>query len=426
MPQTPSIATHSDEVQDIITATPIWLVRWGISIVFFVLLLIGLIANFIQYPDIVATSMTVNSINSPKSVYSKNTGKLITLLVKNGELVKSQQALGFLESTGNANHIMALQENLEVFRNHLLSSEAPSQVKLSPPVNLELGEIQSAYQTFYQSYLSYVTHINDGFMVKKRNFIIKEKLNIQKQKEQILAQKKTQEQTFEISEQQYETAKKLANKGVLSKVELQNSESKLLSQRQPLQQVQSELLNNQVNYQSKEQELLELENTIHQQRSLFLQSLNTMIDAAQQWVQNYVFRSPINGVVQFAGIIQENQTLNAGQQVFIINPGNTDFFGVVKIPQYNLGKVSNGQSVLVKFQSYPFEEFGIVRGKLEEMNDAPVNDSVFVAKVSLVNQSINSKIKLKNGMLANAEIITQESTLLQRFYRNIIKMMNQR
>ena len=43
---------------------------------------------------------------------------------------------------------------------------------------------------------------------------------------------------------------------------------------------------------------------------------------------------------------------------------NISYFVEMLIPQYNFGKVKQGQDVLLKFQAYPFEQYGSVLGKI--------------------------------------------------------------
>ena len=129
----------------------------------------------------------------------------------------------------------------------------------------------------------------------------------------------------------------------------------------------------------------------------------------------------------YAGILQENQNVFINQELFIVNPGNTNFFGEVQIPQYNMGKVKLGQRTLIKLRSYPFEEYGIINGKISYITDVALKDSVFTAKIDFgkfEQKNPANPIVLKPGMVANAEIITKESSLLQRFVRNITKMLN--
>jgi len=83
--------------------------------------------------------------------------------------------------------------------------------------------------------------------------------------------------------------------------------------------------------------------------------------------------------------------------------------------------------VLVKLRSYPFEEYGMLRGRISYIADVPYHDSIFISRVNFrSNKASDFKkpVHLKQGMLADAEIITEDATILQRLTRNIIKVMH--
>ena len=91
------------------------------------------------------------------------------------------------------------------------------------------------------------------------------------------------------------------------------------------------------------------------------------------------------------------------------------------LPQYNSGQVKTGQQVLLKFQAYPFEQFGKVTGTINHISTMPA-DSGFLARVVLpagLTTNYNRQLAWQNGLLADAEIITDDLRLLQRFYNNI-------
>jgi hypothetical protein len=48
--------------------------------------------------------------------------------------------------------------------------------------------------------------------------------------------------------------------------------------------------------------------------------------------------------------------------------------------QYNFGEIPLGQPILLKFQAYPFEQYGVVNGKIEYINKSP-SDSGYLVKV---------------------------------------------
>jgi hypothetical protein len=66
----PNNYTHVDEIDEIISKPPNWFMSWGTAIVFFVTFLCLTMANFIQYPDIVNSEMTIFS-QSPTATTSK-------------------------------------------------------------------------------------------------------------------------------------------------------------------------------------------------------------------------------------------------------------------------------------------------------------------------------------------------------------------
>jgi multidrug efflux pump subunit AcrA (membrane-fusion protein) len=415
---------NSEEVQEIIKAVPSWILRWGITLIFAVLGGIILLSSLIDYPDIIKTDLKVNSLNAPKFVLAKQNAKLTDLLVKDGETVKPAQVLAYLESTGSPQDVLEINKHLKNFQSNILKSVNEKTVL---PTDLNLGEVQSSYQNFYQSYLQYQSTQRNGYYLNRMVYLENELRDIKILKGQIIKQRNIQEVEYANNEKEYDAYKQLFAKKVISRSEFSLQENKYLAAKYPLQQTETSILNNAGSYMAKEKELLDLKHTIAEERAKFLQALNQCITETETWLLQHVLRAPIAGRLSYAGIIQQNQNLVVNQEVFIINSGNTDFFGEVQIPQYSMGKIRTGQRALVKLKSYPFEQYGMIRGKLTYISDVAYRDSVFVAKVSFdefENKDKAHKIVLKNGMHAEAEIITEESSLLQRFFRSITKIMN--
>lgn len=416
----------SDEVNEIITAVPSWILRRGITLVLVVLLSIILMSAFIRYPDIVKTSMKVNSLNSPKGVIAHQTGKLVKILVKDNQQVADKQPLAFIESTANHHDVLTLAAKLKTLSAQLHTAQSLNDKNLLGN-NLNLGELQGNYQSFYQEYLQFINTQNGGFYLTQKAYLQRDLTEIKKLQAQINQQQKIQELEYANAQEEYEAYKILKNNKAVSNSEFKQQENKYLASKYPLQQSATALLNNNSSYLAKQKEIETLDNTIKEQKAKFSQALNSMINETEGWLLKYVVFAPLMGKVGFAGILQENQNVNTGQELFIVNPGNTDFFGEVQIPQYNMGKVRLGQRTLVKLRSYPFEEYGIINGKISFITDVALKDSVFIAKVDFnrfEQKNPEHPIVLKPGMMADAEIITRESSLLQRFLRNMTKMLN--
>jgi len=415
---------HSEEVNEIITAVPSWILQRGIALILLVLTTIVLISAFVSYPDLIKTSLKVNSLNSPKDVISHQSGKIVRLLINNNDQVNLRQPLAFIESTADHKDVIALRSNLESLNKKIIKLERilPNDLKTQ---NMNFGELQSSYQIFHQEFIQFLNTQKEGIYAVQKAYLKQDLSDLKKLQRQILDQRAIQEKEFRNVEDEYGAYKKLKDKNVISNSEFKQQENRYLSGKYPLQQSSIALVNNRTNYLAKEKELIALENTVQEKQREFVQALNSMRNETEAWMAKYVILAPISGKLSFNGFLQENQNVSANQTVFVINPGSSDFFGEVKVPQYNLGKVKTGQKVLVKLHSYPFEEYGMIEGKVSYITDFALRDSIFIAKISF--QKTNAKdsghpIILKTGMMGDAEIITEENSLLQRFYRSFIRL----
>lgn len=420
-----NIEIHSDEVQDIIGAVPSWIVRWGITVILSIIIGILIISAFIKYPDIVRTRLKINSVNSPKTILAKQSGKLISILVKENQLVTQHQILALFESTADAEDVIKLSEYLKKFQGELLSlREGNVSGDIGTmPTNLQLGEIQGDFQTFYQDYIQYRATQRNGYYPQQIAFLENEIKTAKAIKNQIHKQREIQVKEYNNAENDYRAYSKLYEKKVISASEFRQKENAYLSSKYPMHQSATADITNTGEIFAKQREISVLQNTILEQQAKFVQSLNQCINACDKWIQQYTLRAPQAGHVTFGGIIQANQTVDVNQEVFIVNPGNSDYFGEVQIPQHNMGKIYIGQTALVKLHSFPFEQYGLIRGKLSYISDVPYRDSVFFGKVKFEHfENEDKRVQLKTGMLADIEIITQESSLLERFIMNFKKL----
>lgn len=84
-----------------------------------------------------------------------------------------------------------------------------------------------------------------------------------------------------------------------------------------------------------------------------------------------------------------------------------------------------GQRVIIKFQSYPFEQFGVVAGELQTIASVPSSDSTFLAFVVLpkgLQTSTHKMLSFKNGLNATAEIVTDDVSVAERMLYEVRKL----
>ncbi len=123
-------------------------------------------------------------------------------------------------------------------------------------------------------------------------------------------------------------------------------------------------------------------------------------------------------LVQEAGKLREGRTvhgnpypLTRGQAFAEYLLGNA---GRILLPQASSGKVRPGQTARIKFDSYPFMEYGMVNGRVTAISAVARDDrySVEVAFPAGLTTSYGKQIEFKQGMQGTAEIVTEDLRLL--------------
>ena len=84
---------RSEEVQELLSRPPKWLLRWGITVVLLVLAVVFAGSWIVHYPDLVRASFKLTSANTPKAVLTRTDGKLVRLFVQEGQSVQAGAVL---------------------------------------------------------------------------------------------------------------------------------------------------------------------------------------------------------------------------------------------------------------------------------------------------------------------------------------------
>jgi len=413
---------RSEEVKEVIGYIPHWFIRWGIVVIFLILLLILAASWFIHYPDIIQAPFRLLSQNTPKSVNSKIEGKLIRLLVKERELIKEGQILAYLESTARHNEVLTLSLHLDSIYAQLENGRNGELELYAQSLFSQLGEVQVSYQQFVQAHMQYVAFQKKGFYTHKKKFLENELADLAGLEKNLKQQLHIYNEDFKMSLEEFKIQQDLAEQRVIAAAELRREKSKLFAKQLPLKEIESALLQNHGAQIAKRKEILELDKEAGEQLSLFIQSLNTLRSAIEQWKSRYLLTAPVSGRVFFNTFLEDKQALAINRDVFYIVPETGNYIGEIAIPQLNLGKAYVGQHVLIKFAGYPFQEFGIVDGSIIYISEIPSNEGAFLAKVSLPKGLVTNHGKtlaFKTGMTGTAEIITQDARLIEKVFYSL-------
>jgi multidrug resistance efflux pump len=413
-----SINLRSTAVDEILSQPPSWLVRWGITVFFGVLMVLLAVGWFVQYPDLVKANLRVVATNSPKPIMARSDGLLEKLFVTDGQTVQKGQQLAFLESTANHNEVLALSQVVDTLVVFSGRADIGAMYALDVPTFFQLGEIQKSYQTFQDAFVRSRALVDGGAFAQKRAALHNDLQQLQALADNLDNQAINYQSDLELADADIVMQRKLYHDKVIPDVEMRQAQSKYLGKKQTYDQAKTSLNNNQMSQNQKRQEILEFDKTTTEQTNGLLQAINTLKSDIESWKQRYVAIAPVAGKVSFLAQLQENQPIKTGQELFYILSDAGGYYGEMQVGQYNFGKVKAGQEVLVKFPSYPFQEFGIVAGRIEAVAEMP-KDTAYVVRVRFPKGLVTSSQKVipfRNGLTASGEIVTENLNLIERLF----------
>lgn len=420
----------SSQVNEVLSQPPAWLVRWGITVFFFVLLILLAVCWFVEYPDLVKANLRVVATNFPKAVHAKSEGVLMRLFVREGMQVRQGQKLAYLESTANPDEVLDLDTVINSLVKLGTYNDLEGIHKVAIPLYFRLGELQKSYQTFQDAYIRSKA-LREGAAFDQKMIALQNDLKqLGLLRENLQTQLNNYKKDLELTEADLQMNRNLHEERVIADVELRRTQSQYLSKKQIVDQAQTAFNNNGMSQNQKLQELLELEKMrVEQQNSLF-QSINTLKSDIEAWKQRFVSVAPTHGKISFLTPLQEGQSLKTGQEMFYVLPNGAGYEAEMYVGQYNFGKVKQGQEVIVKFASYPYQEFGTVSGRIASISDMP-KDTAYLVKVKFPNGLVTSSqvglkkrvIPFRNGMTATGEIVTEDLKLVERLFYDFRKIL---
>lgn len=428
MPTNTDIELRSEEVQEILTSVPNWMIRWGNTLLLIIIFILLAITWFVKYPDIINAQAVVTTQVPPQKEYTNTTGNIDTLFVFDNQIVFPNSPLAIIENTANYKDVFYLKSIIDTlkFSNKYFSFPIDEM-----PI-LFLGDIDTDYALFENSYLQYQLNIQ---LQPFSNDINKNKITISELKlrlKSLQTQKKINKSELDFQENNLNRYKVLYEKGVVSPQEYETKQSSFLQAQRSYSNIDAlisqirESISNAKNTsngtlisQTKE-EISLLKNVI--------QSYNQLKRSMKNWESLYLLSSKIKGKVSFLNIWNKNQSVKQGDLVFTIIPvNNLEYIAKLKTPAQNSGKIKVGQVVNIKLETFPDTEYGSLKGYIKSIYQIPDSEGNYLINASLPSKlitSYNKKIPFKQEMRGSAEIITEDLRLMERFFyqlRNVFE-----
>ncbi|QTA86045.1 HlyD family secretion protein [Desulfonema magnum] len=410
---------RSELVQDIIGYIPHWITRWGITVIFMILVLLLVGSWIFRYPDVISSVVVVTTRHPPAAVVPKTGGKIEHLFVEDRQHVRSNDMLSVISSPADYHHVMELKQQLDEFGGFVSGPDAPEFIKFRE--DYKLGELQTAYISFLRQYADYRLFLELGYHHKKINSIEAQIEKHGRLYQQAQNQLELLKQQFRLSRNQYDRYSLEENKDFIAQRDIESLKSSLLQQRHSIKGAESSLENIKIQISELEKSVLDLNLQYQEQKGRLEAEGNRAYDALisqiKTWEHQYVLTSPIDGTVTFTTYWSVNQNARAGEAVMTVVPdAGLEIIGKVTLPVQGAGKVKSGQKVIIKLANYPHEEYGTVRGKVRQISLIPEKDH-YIAEVGFpkgLRSSYGKTLPFNQEMQGTAEIVTEDIRLLER------------
>lgn len=421
------IELRSESVQEVLSNPPVWIVRYGISIIFVIILLFIAGCWFIKYPDVISTKAVITSHQPPERLESKVNSRIVKLCAANSSKVKSGTILAILESTANFDDVLKLDKIVNSIPSDYQSFYFP----FKDLNNLQLGDIQTSFSQFHKIYIE-----ND---LNQKLHPYSEEISAARSSQSeninrlasLYEQQKLEKVKLNLSDVQYKRSLQLFEKGVISKYDLDVQKANNLQAKQSYDQTNSTISQQKEAIdQAKKQVVI---NQISQEKadvtnlSSMFQALDELKKSIHIWKQNYLFVASYDGVFRFQNSWKENQLIKTGDLFATILPENQgDYVGSLKVPLQNSGKIQLNQKVLIKLDNFPFQEYGMLEGRIQSMSTITDKDGDYFIEVAMPNglkTTYGKKIKFDKELIGSGDIITEEMRLIERVFYQFRKLL---
>lgn len=387
------IQLRSDDVQDILSHIPHWVIRWGTAVAFLAVLMIAAASWIVKYPDIIAGNIMITTRNPPVKLVARTEGRLM-LFSREGQPVRAGDYVGAIDNLATIKDVDDFRTQLDSFRVFLARSDRIGGDSTVP------GTLSRDYGAFLQGYLNDKYFNRVKFQISQIKSLQAKIVLTGDSRQKYERQRDIAARELELARKSYERARTLFQQRHSSEEQLASSEASYTQKKAALEKSESDLID------------VNLRQTEHQR------SILDLLSQMEQWEQQYVFKAPIGGTVSLYKYWSDNQYVTSGDEVMTIVPSSNQVVGKLYLPVTGSGKIRAGQRVKIRFDSYPPQEFGLVMGTIENLSPVP-RDGIYLADVSLPNGLITTygkTLEFKQEMRGRADVVTDDLRLLERVF----------
>ena len=294
----------------------------------------------------------------------------------------------------------------------------------------ELGNIYNSYVVAAQHWY----HLSHSKRYETMRMSLEKHINASKSiSEQLLQNLKIKAQVRKNIQEEFTRDSILAKQYIVTNSELSKSQNSYLNQIENESYLHNTLLEKEAEISNSQTEIakshIEEEEQVEEAYVDMMSKRNILQSELQLWEKKYLIKAPMDGRLDYLGFWRENVYVLAGTELFSVVPQRNNVIGEAFIPSVGAGKVRIGQNANVKLNDYPYDEFGLLKGRVKSISRVTNKTST---KKS-VTETYRVQIIFPNGLTSNfgntlhlnfdskgtVEIVTKNKHLIERLFDNL-------
>jgi HlyD family secretion protein len=421
------------EIDDLIGIPPNWLIRSGIGSLAVVAVILVSMSGFIQYPDKTEATGILSASQPPIEHFSQTSAIIEKVAVKEGDYISAGDNIIYLHNLTDLDHLDSLRGFIADFR---AVSEAMGYLKISFPKDLQLGDLQAEYSRLQLNYEAFLNALmQTGVFTQIRTL----RQEIQTTYSLIDILKKDQDylqSEVSLVQKDHQRNTKLWEQEVNSDRELEQSEAALLRIQKQLNAAGQNVLQQRLRIHQMEAEIQNLNEERSSMIAEYLYKIQEVINSLEQkiliWEEANYIKTEISGILSLPSKINQGILISPGDLVFKVAPiEKTEYFVKLGLPSSQMAKIEKGTKALIKFDNFPYKEWGMIKSFVSHIDLVPSPDQdgqmIYELRIALPNKLVTTygrELEYKPFTGVKVEIITEDRSILERIFDQILNLLN--
>lgn len=392
--------------------------------IIFIIIISGIIWACVGEVDQIATARgKVVPYGQIKTLQSSDQGVITGIYVEEGDIVKKGDILLKLDSTFSQIDFDTAKKRLKtlILEKELLENEMNGN-KNSVSNESQMDANIYAYQ------LKLREMRREGYLEKKKAYDLEISSAGQSKEKAQMDLKSSQMQRVTLEDQENKL-KKLYASGSIAENEYQQKVDQLELMKTQEESAKILILNSETKIEQVRQNLISLKQTYDTELIQMIVEKNKEIleaksnlDKMQKKYAMHDLEAPVNGRVSGIGAHTIGGVVKPAQSIVTIVPEGTPLIVEASVMNKDIGFIEEGQECDIKLDAFPFQKYGLIRGKITYISPDAFEDERlgYIYKIRIKPEAeyielTNKNLNMTPGMTTSVEVKLDRRKIIEFF-----------